>query len=579
MKRSVILVVVIISSLFSNCVLAQKEKNKKKQVDEIQTYEIDETIKVQTASKEASEKWRDKKFGMFIHWGPISQMGKSLSHSRHSESHIPGNKPYKPKGKNSVDPEDYDVQYKTFNPTKYDPNYIVKLAKDAGMQYLVFTAKHHAGFSMFDSKVSDYDIMAAPYGKDILKELEQACRKQDFDFGFYYSPRDWKHPDCNSVNNHDRYIKFYEAQMDELLTNYGAISEIWFDGLGPGDWGNTSEVIMKKIRKLHPDAMVNDRGGVGADFYTPEHTISQLNNEENWEACHTTTSQWGYNPDVRVKTLPQLMEILLYVWGGGGNMLLNIGPMGDGSLNPVEVKRLEQIAKWWKVNGETSIRGTRGGPYYQGNWGVSTKKENKVYLHIFRWSKGTTMLFPNLPNLNIKSARLLNGKEVQLSKENDTFTLEVTPENREKIVTTIELTFDKSVMETKAQHVFEPLTYKATITASQKQAAIKNVVDGDARTTWFAENKNGEIWIEANFDKPVTIASVVLGRGDHWKTKNNPELQVLDGTGNWKTVFKWRPKWETVKFLKEPITTDKVRLFVKGTSTYNLAEFELYAPL
>lgn len=404
-------------SLFVTAVNAQEKKKKNKDIDEIQLYEIDKSIEVQTASKEASEAWKDQKFGLFIHWGPISQKGNSLSHSRHSESHILGNKPYKPKSKNSIEPEVYDVQYKTFNPVKYDPDYIVKLAKDAGMQYLVFTAKHHAGFSMFDSKVTEYDIMAAPYGKDILKELEQACRKQDFDFGFYYSPRDWHHPDCNSEEHHDRYIKFYETQMDELLTNYGDISEIWFDGLGPGEWGNTSEVIMKKIRTLHPNAMVNDRGGVGADFYTPEHTISQLNNDDNWEACHTTTSQWGYNPNVRVKTLPQLMEILLYTWGGGGNMLLNIGPMGDGSLNPVEVERLEQIAEWWKVNGETSIRGSRGGTYLQGSWGVSTKKDNKVYLHIFRWSSMSEMSFPNLEGVTLKSVRLLNGKDIAFTQK------------------------------------------------------------------------------------------------------------------------------------------------------------------
>jgi alpha-L-fucosidase len=273
------------------------------------------------------------------------------------------------------------------------------------------------------------------------------------------------------------------------------------------------------------------------------------------------------------------MEILLYTWGGGGNMLLNIGPMGDGSLNPVEVKRLEQIAKWWKVNGETSIRGSRGGVYYQGNWGVSTKKDNKVYLHIFRWNKGTVMSFPNLPRLNIKSARLLNGKEIELSKGNDTFSLEVVAGNREKIVTTIELTFDKSVMETKPLHVFTPLTYQAKLTASQNQEDLKNVVDGNARTTWKVEKKSGQIWIEATFDKPVTIASVVVGRGDHWKPKNKPELQIPDGNGGWKTVLKWKPKWGTVKFLKEPITTESIRLFVKGTATYNLAEFELYAPL
>ena len=550
-----------------------------KQVDEFQTYEIDESIKVQTASKKAQEAWKDNKFGMFIHWGPISQKGRALSHSRHSESHRTGGKPYKPYKKGFLEPEEYDVQYKTFNPTKYNPDEIVQLAKDAGMKYIVFTAKHHAGFSMFDSKVSDYDMMATPYKKDVLKMLEKSCRKKGIEFGFYYSPRDWRHPDCDSDNHHDRYIKYYEAQMDELLTNYGSIYEIWFDGLGPGKWGNTSEVIMKKIRKSHPNAMVNDRGGVGADFYTPEHTISQLNNQENWEACHTTTSQWGYNPKVKAKPFKQLMEILLYTWGGGGNMLLNIGPMGDGSLNPLEVKRLKQVAQWWKTHGEISIRGTRGGPYYQENWGVATKKDNKVFVHVFRWPANGIMTFPNLPGLKVKAARLLNGKEVKLTTGKQNYTLEVTPDNREKVATTIELIFDKSVMDVKPLHVITPLTYKATLTASQNQDEVKNVVDGNAETTWLAADKKKKIWIEASFETPVTIASVVAGRGDDWNPKNKPELQIPDGNGGWKTILKWKPKWTTVKFLKEPVTTQKIRLLVKGTKKYNLAEFELYAPL
>ena len=558
---------------------AVKTPKQKKQTDEFQTYKVDKSIKVQTASKKVQEAWKDKKFGLFIHWGPISQLGLPLSHSRHSESHHLGGKPYKPYKKGLIEPEVYDVQYKTFNPTKYNPDEIVKLAKDAGMKYLVFTAKHHAGFSMFDSKVTDYDIINTPYRKDILKQLEQACKKQNFDFGFYYSPRDWHHPDCDSENNHDRYIKFYKAQMDELLTNYGKISEIWFDGLGPGNWGNTSEVIMKKIRTLQPDAMVNDRGGVGADFYTPEHTISQLNNEENWEAVHTTTSQWGYNPNVKVKPLKQLLEILLYTWGGGGNMLLNIGPRGDGSLNPVEVKRLQQIANWWKIHGETSIRGTRGGPYYQENWGVSTKKNNKVYVHVFRWKEGNKMTFPNLPNHILKSARLLYGKSLNLIKRKNNFTIKVSPKNQEKIATTIELTFDKSVMNVKPLHAITPLTYHAKLTASQNQKDVENLVDGNAKTTWLADDKKKEIWIKASFDKPITIASVVLGRGDNWIPKNKPELQIPDGNGAWKTVFKWKPKWTTVKFLKKSITTNKVRILVKGTKKYNLAAFELYAPL
>lgn len=564
--------------LFLICTLLVIESSSQNHKDEFQLYNTNKSVTVEKASHKAIEKWKDERFGMFIHWGPISQMGKQLGHGRNSLSHRPGGKPYKVA---AIEPEVYDIQYKTFNPVRYDPDYIIKLAKSAGMEYLVFTAKHHAGFSMFDSKVTDYDIMSTPYGKDILKELEQACRKNDFGFGFYYSPRDWHHPDCDSEHNHPRYIEFYKAQMEELLNNYGSIHEIWFDGLGPGDWGNTSAEVMKRIRTLHPDALVNDRGGVGADFYTPEHTVSYFNNKHIWEACHTTTGQWGYNPDVGAKSLSQLMEILLYTWGADGNMLLNIGPRGDGSLNPVEVERLEQIAKWWAVNGETSIQASRGGPYLPGSWGVSTRKKNKVYLHVFRWNKEGKMSFPNLPGRKVLSARLLNGGEIDLTTSKTQYKISVPANSREKIVTTIELELDNNVMEIEPLFAQIPLTIGARLTSSHNQSNLKKITDHDATTTWEAKlgDNEKEIWIEATFDKPVTIGTVVTGRGDKWYPRNIPELQITDGKGGWKTVFKWKPKFEPVKFLPEPVTTNKIRLRITGAKQYYLAEFELYAPL
>ena len=172
--------------------------------NEFQAFEVDKAIKLPTASKAAHEAWKDQRFGMFIHWGPISQMGTQLGHARNSPSHRTGGKPYKVA---HLEPEVYDVQYKTFNPVKFDPDAMMKMAKAAGVDYIVFTSKHHAGFSMFDSAVTDYDMMSTPYKKDIVKMLSDACRGNQMAFGFYYSPRDWRHPDCDSDENHPRYIK------------------------------------------------------------------------------------------------------------------------------------------------------------------------------------------------------------------------------------------------------------------------------------------------------------------------------------------------------------------------------------
>jgi alpha-L-fucosidase len=182
--------------------------------DEIQEYKVDKSIELPTASKTAHEAWKDQRFGMFIHWGPISQLGQQLGHSRNSPSHRTGGKPYKVA---QLEPEVYDVQYKTFNPVKFDPDEMMKMAKAAGVSYIVFTTKHHGGFSMFDSAGTDYDMMNTPYEKDITKLLADASRANGMDFGFYYSPRDWKHPDCDSDENHPRYIQFYKSQMDELV--------------------------------------------------------------------------------------------------------------------------------------------------------------------------------------------------------------------------------------------------------------------------------------------------------------------------------------------------------------------------
>jgi len=439
---------------------------------EIQEYRVDKTINLSSASKAAHEAWKDKRFGMFIHWGPISQLGQQLGHSRNSPSHRTGGKPYKVA---QLEPEVYDVQYKTFNPVRFDPDEIMKMAKAAGVEYIVFTAKHHAGFSMFDSAVTDYDMMSTPYKRDIVKMLSTACRNNGMDFGFYYSPRDWYHPDCDSDEHHPRYIEFYQVQMDELLNNYGPIHSVFFDGLGPGDWGNTAVEIMQTIRSLHPDCMVNDRGGAGADYYTPEHNISYFNRRQSWEACHTTTGQWGYNPKVGPKKLEQLMEILLYVWGSDGNVLLNIGPMGDGAVNPVEQERFEQLAEWWSVHGETSIRGTRGGPYIPGPWGVSTCKDSRVFLHVFRWPAAGGLQFPALDDLKLMSAQLLSGKKVKYVANSDGYRVEVPDAQRGKILTTIELTFHGETLPIEPRQRVASLTKQARLSASHHPEHLNNL--------------------------------------------------------------------------------------------------------
>ena len=550
-------------------------------VDEIQEFRVDKTLKVLQAPAGARKDWHSDRFGMFVHWGPISQMGEALSHSRNSPSHHPGGCPYKVA---KIPPEVYDVQYKTFNPTNYNPDAIAKLAKKAGANYVVFTAKHCAGFSMFDSAYIDYDIMSAPYRKDILKMLSDACRDNGVNFGIYYSPRDWRHPDCDSANHHDRYIRFFKNQMGELLTKYGPIYEVWFDGLGPGKWGNTCREVMEMVRKTNPNAMVNNRGGSAGDFYTPEQSISYFNRERLWEACYTTTGQWGYNPRIGARSLSDLMEILLYCWGSDGNMLLNIGPRGDGSLRPVTIRRWQQIAEWWQKNGEESIRGSFGGPYLPGLWGAATCKGNNVYLHIFRHPEAGGIFFPDLPGLKLQKATMMDGRTVKVELAEHGFKL--TPPAYGEISTTVRLRFSGDTTGVKPLPRVPSLTTLAKLSASGNSKDLEKLRDQNAETYWIVNGDRkgkmtSEFLLTLEFEEPQTIAGFYIARGERWSPRVALEVQVPDGSGGWQTISSKRLKLTHVpiKRLDHPVTTRRLRLRVTNCWRFICAEFEVYAPV
>jgi alpha-L-fucosidase len=265
-------------------------------------------------------------------------------------------------------------------------------------------------------------------------------------------------------------------------------------------------------------------------------------------------------------------------------MLLNIGPAGDGSVRDGERERWEQIAAWWKVNGEESIRGSRGGPYLPGLWGAATCKDNRVFLHIFRWPEnGGGIFFPALKKLTPQKARLLTGNPVVLDKLSSGFTINVAEKDRHKIVTTVEVSFDGKTLPVEPLPRVPSLTTSAKLSASHNSGTLENLRDRDAETYWTASLKKGEkeIWLEAKFDKPQTIASFYIARGEKWTPRLTAELQVPDGSGGWRRITPKRLNLKIVplKFLSKPVTTDRIRLRVTGTKRFSCAEFELYAPL
>jgi alpha-L-fucosidase len=308
------------------------------------------------------------------------------------------------------------------------------------MKYITITSKHHDGFAMWDSKVSDYTVVKrTPYKKDVLKMLADECHKQGIKLFFYYSQLDWHHPDYfprgrtgSTAGRPEsgewfKYIDYMDGQLKELLTNYGPIGGVWFDGMWDrpkADW--RLEQTYKLIHSLQPAALIGSNHHLkpfpGEDFQMfekdlPGQKTSGFNEESEvgelpLETCETINGAWGYNAnDKRFKSTKDLIHYLVKAAGYNANFLLNVGPMPNGKIQPEFAERLKQVGAWLEKNGET-IYGTRGGPITPRPWGVTTSKGNKVYLHVLNWPD-QVLAMPKMPK-KVKSATLFNdGSKVE----------------------------------------------------------------------------------------------------------------------------------------------------------------------
>lgn len=399
--------------------------------------------------------WRAARFGLFIHWGPVSLVGTEIGWSRGGERR--GLNFTLPPG--PVPVEQYDNLYKEFNPTQFNAAEWVQIAKDAGMRYMVFTTKHHDGFCNFDSALTDYKITGpnSPFGRDIVAELSAACHAANLPFGCYYSQPDWRHPDYRN-ENHQRYLDYFHAQVTELCTNYGEISVLWFDGLEehftrPDEieryrgkevfasaqiWG--SEELFQQIRQLQPNILINNRCGMRADFDTPEQMIGAYQTDRAWESCITIGDQWAWKPNDRIKSLTECLHTLVRVAGGDGNLLFNVGPMPDGRIEGRQVERLREMGAWLQQYGE-SIYATRGGPFEPGEWGVSTHNADNIYLHILAWPTETLQL-PPLPQ-PIVGGQTLDGGQVVVNQGERGIEISVPQGDRMPIDTIVRLEVGK----------------------------------------------------------------------------------------------------------------------------------------
>ncbi|MBD2778014.1 alpha-L-fucosidase [Iningainema tapete] len=357
------------------------------------------------------------RFGMFIHWGHSSQQGCELSWPLvGGVFSLPfcGNIPV----------EEYHSTAKTFNPQQYHPQEWANLAKRLGMQYAILTTKHHDGFAMFHTKQLDFSIQNAPYKKDIVREFVEAMRLEGIRIGLYFSLIDWHHPDYPAFTEADkpyqtfqhrqptpeqwqRYINFMFAQVRELLTNYGNIDVIWFDGSwerSPEQW--QAEKLYNIIRSLQPEILISDRLPGFGDFTTPEQFIPPQPPDQAWETCMTINESWGYNTaDTNFKSPRQLIHTLCEVAGKGGNLLLNISPMGDGQIQPELLERLAVVETWMRSN-KQSIIGTQPGLEPWQFYGPSTRKDNQIYLHLL-WKPYETISVRGIPIKKVQSVSVL----------------------------------------------------------------------------------------------------------------------------------------------------------------------------
>lgn len=408
---------------------------------------------------EARAWFQDARFGLFVHWGVYSVLGRG-EWVMHNER---------------IPVSEYETLPGRFNPTDFDPSAWVAMAKAAGMKYITITSKHHDGFAMYDSKSSDYDIVdRTPYKKDVLEMLAEECRKEGLKLFFYYSQLDWHHPDYFPRGRTGQwsgrpeagewypYLDHMDTQLEELLTGYGPIGGIWFDGWWDrpdADW--RLEKTYSLIHELQPAALVGSNHHrvpfPGEDFQMferdfPGHDTTGWNDKAEigdlpLEMCTTINNAWGYNEgDTRHKSLEELIHLLVKASGYDANLLLNVGPKPDGTIQPEFVERLAEVGDWLAKNGESIYR-TRGGPITPRPWGVTTHRGNQVYVHVLDWPD-TVLALPRPARPVTGATYLASGAEAAFSQVDDALLLHLDPGARDPIDTIVVLELADAVMAT-----------------------------------------------------------------------------------------------------------------------------------
>lgn len=524
---------------------------------------------------EAVKRWQDMRFGMFIHWGPVSITGHEIGWSRGTQTPV----------------EEYDNLYKKFNPEKFNADEWVKVAREAGMKYIVLTTKHHDGFCLWDTKQIDYNIMNSPFKRDVVKELSEACKKQGIAFGTYYSTCDWYHPDFpltspggktkREKSDLDSYNRYLLAQIKELITNYGPLITIWNDVPQMFKGRGTNTINM--VRALQPDILINNRTGDGGDYDTPEQKIGGFQMNRPWETCMTICRQWAWKPNDTMKTLKECLQTLIRTAGGDGNLLFNVGPTAEGIIEQRQVDRLKEMGQWLEKYGQ-SIYATRGGPFKPAAWGVSTRKDRQIFVHVFNWPDAGRLELPSIP-AKVLSAKVLTGGTVDVRQDDKGIFLDVPTANRDEIDTLVVLELEGSAMN------LEPVNAGSSSlsVAFGGKAAASNVyqkndtygpgkaIDDDEHTRWATDGGTKQAWLEVDMGKPREFSKVCISEwiDDKGSRSKSFELQYKAGD-EWKTIIKGDKIGKNFKRTFPAVTAQIVRLnILEATEGPTIEEFQL----
>jgi len=517
--------------------------------------------------------WREARFGIFICWGPVTLTGKEIGWSRGGERR--GRK-----GRGPTPVELYDNLYKRWNPTAFKPREWAQPVKASGAKYIIFLTKHHDGFCLFDSQLTDYKITSplSPFRRDVTAELAEACHEAGIRIFWYYSQPDWHHPDYHTPR-HDRYIRYLHGQIRELLTNYGRIDGLWFDGLGGKAKAWDAPALFKLARTLQPHILINNRCGLPGDFDTPEQRVGRFNNRRPWESCITLGTQWAWKPNDRIKSLRECISLLARCAGGDGNLALNIAPMPDGRIESRQAQRLREIGAWLKRYGE-SIYATRGGPFLPTTNFASTCRGNTVYLHLLDPEREVVTLSPI--DERIITSEVLTGGTCEVTQTPENIEVRVPKAHRQPLDTIVALRLDGPATEAKLGKL------RSGSLAAGKKARASNffrnnptyapekAFDDDFATRWGCDWGTKSAWLEVDLAEPATIARALLS--EPYGRVRQFALEYWDGE-RWRAFARGTTIGPRRVLTFPPITAQRVRLnILRCTDGPSIWEFQLFPP-